>query len=79
MHAIFTASINFNGAIPITAPQSCAAGYCLPYCGQLAKAAQQHIAPESSSYEAFYSAPTSDSPLINRAPVSVLPADLAFL
>ena len=36
-------------------------------------ATQQHIAPENNSYEAFRPAPTSDSLLINRVPVSASP------
>ena len=45
----------------------------------LAKATQQCVAPENNTYEAFRPAPTSDSLLINRVPVSALPSDLALL
>ena len=73
------ASINDNGTVSITAPQGYAAGYCAPYYDLLAKATQQHIAPENNTYEAFRLAPTSDSLLINRVPVSALPSDPALL
>ena len=63
--AIFTATINDNGTVSLTAPKGYAAGYYAPYYDQLAKATQHHIAPENNSYEAFRPAPTSDSLLIN--------------
>ena len=77
--AIFMASINDNETVSITAPRGCAAGYYASYYDLLAKATQQHIAPESNTYEAFRPAPTSDSLLINRVPVSALPSDPALL
>ena len=67
-------SIDDSGTV-LTAPQGYAAGYYAPYYDWLTKAAQQHIAPANNSYEAFRPAPTSDSLLINRVPVSVLLAD----
>ena len=69
--AIFTATINDNGTVSLTAPKGYAAGYYAPYYDQLAKATQLHIAPENT-YEAFRPAPTSDSLLINRVPTSAL-------
>ena len=77
--AIFTASINDNGTISLTTPKGYAAGYYAPYYDQLAKVTQQHISPENNTYEAFRPAPTSDSLLINRVPVSALPSDPALL
>ena len=77
--AVFTATINDNGTVSLTAPKGYAAGYYAPYYDQLAKAAQHHIVPENNSYEAFRPAPTSDSLLINRVPVSALPSDPALL
>ena len=77
--AIFTATINDNGTISLTAPQGYAADYYAPYFDQLAKATQQHIAPENNTYEAFRPAPTSDSLLINRVPISALPSAPALL
>ena len=77
--AIFMASINDNGTISITAPRGYAAGYYAPYYDMLAKATQQYINPENNTYEAFRPAPTSDSLLINRVPVSALPSDPALL
>ena len=77
--AIFMASINDNGTVSITAPRGYAASYYAPYYDLLAKATQQHINPENNTYEAFRPAPTSDSLLINRVPVSALPSDPALL
>ena len=77
--AIFMASINDNGTVSITAPRGYAASYYAPYYDLLAKATQQHINPENNAYEAFRPAPTSDSLLINRVPVSALPSDPALL
>ena len=77
--AIFTATINDNGTVSLTAPKGYAAGYYAPYYDQLAKATQQHIAPDNNTYEAFRPAPTSDSLLINRVPISALPSDPALL
>ena len=77
--AIFMASINDNGTISITASRDFAAGYYAPYYDMLAKVTQQHINPENNTYEAFRPAPTSDSLLINRVPVSALPSDPALL
>ena len=73
------ASINDNGTVSLTVPQGYAACYYAPYYDHLAKATQQHIAPENNSYEAFSPAPTSDSLLMNRVPVSALPADTTLL
>ena len=77
--AIFTATINDNGTISLTAPQGHAAEYYAPYFIQLAKATQQHIAPENDTYEAFRPALSSDSHLINRVPISALPSDPALV
>ena len=77
--AIFTATINDSGTISLTAPQGYAADYYAPYFDQLEKATQQHIAPENNTCEASRPAPTSDSLLIDRVPISALPSDPAFL
>ena len=76
---MFMASINDNGTVSITAPQGYPADYYAPYYDLPAEATQQHIAPENNTYEAFRPAPTSDSLLINRVPVSALPSDPALL
>lgn len=44
--AIFTATVNDNGT-----PEDYAAGHYAPYYDKLAKATQQHIAPENNTYE----------------------------
>ena len=76
--AIFTATINDNGTVSLTPPKGYAADYYAPYHDQLAKATQQHIAPENNTYEA--SRPTDlGLPPINRVPVSALPSDPAIL
>ena len=54
---MFMASINDNGTVPITAPQGYAAGYYAPYYDLLAKATQQHIAPENTPPLPFSSLP----------------------
>lgn len=77
--AIFTATINDNGTVSLTAPQGHATSYYAPY---YKKATQHHIAPEINAYEAFRPAPTSDSLLtllINRVPISALPSDPTLL
>ena len=77
--ATFTATINDNGPISLTAPQGYATDYYAPYFDQLAKATQQHIAAKNNTYEAFRPTPTSDSLLVNRVPITALPSDPALL
>jgi hypothetical protein len=71
----FTATINANGTVSVTAPQGCAASIYSQYYTQMAKAVQDYLKITDNSYTAFRPAPTKTQVMVNRVPTFPLPSN----